>query len=159
MKHAPAISALLWVALAAACARAVVTCVNELDIPGWCPPDTVRHGTFQATADSLVGADSVVGLVVSHPFGLPVQNARVTITSDTARVFLTDARGRFAGLRPRTASWTVEARAIGYRPRVDTIHAGVATAMAGGLGLRIGIEVQGTDGPCSGFAMICGKRP
>jgi len=145
--------------LCAACARAVYTCVNELDVPGACPPDTVKHGAFAVTADSLIPTDSVVGYVVAQFSGSPIQNARVTITSDTTRTFLTDSTGRFAAPRVTTPSWIVGARMLGYRPRVDTVTGPGEISTIRGIRFRIGLEAQGTDGPCSGFAMLCGKRP
>ncbi len=145
-------------ALIAACARAAYTCVNELDVPGACHPDTVKHGTFAITADSLIAGDSIVGYVVAQFSRVPVQNVRVIITSDTSFTLLTDSSGRFSGPRPDSHSWIVQARMIGYRPRVDTVSMGT-TPTRWGTRFRIGIETQGLDGPCSGFAMICGKRP
>jgi hypothetical protein len=145
----------LWVA----CARAVYTCVNELDIPGACPPDTAKHGAFAVTADSLVPTDSVVGYVVAQFSGIPIQHARVTIVSDTSRTYLTDSTGRFVAPRAASPVWIVDARMLGYRPRIDTVRATGATPTMRGVRLRIGLEVQGTDGPCSGFAMLCSKRP
>ena len=150
---------ILLAGLCGACARAVYTCVNELDIPGACPPDTVKHGTFAVTADSLIPTDSVVGYVAAQFSGSPIQSARVTITSDTARTFLTDSTGRFAAPRVASTVWVVDVRMLGYRRRVDTVKAPGAPPTTRGIHLRIGLEAQGTDGPCSGFAMLCGKRP
>ena len=150
---------ILLAGLWAACARAVYTCVNELDIPGACPPDTVKHGAFAVIADSLVPTDSVVGYVVAQISGIPIQNARVTIASDTSHTFVTDSTGRFVAPRAASPVWIVDARMLGYRPRIDTVSATTATTTMRGVRLRIGLEAQGTDGPCSGFAMLCSKRP
>ena len=139
--------------LSGACARAVYTCVKDIDVPGACPPDTVAHGSFAMIPDSSAPRDSIVGRVVAQFDGKPIQNARVIVTSDTAVTVLTDSTGRFAAPRP-AAPWVVRAAMIGYGQRVDTIT--VDGAMQSRL--QIGLEAQGTDGPCSGFAMVCTKR-
>lgn len=150
---------LLLSCLGAACARAVYTCVNELDVPGACPPDTVKHGAFAAATDSVAGADSVIGYVRTKFSGSAVANARVTIVSDTSVTVLTDTSGRFAVLRPPTRSWIVRATMIGYRPRIDTVQVANLGAQTRRIHLEVGLEAQGTDGPCSGFSMFCKKRP
>ena len=136
-----------------ACARAVYTCVKDTEVPGACPPDTVEHGSFAMMPDSSAPRDSIIGRVVAQFDGKPIQNARVFVTSDTAVVVLTDSTGRFAAPRP-AASWIMRAAMLGYRQRVDTITVDAATRSR----LQIGLEAQGTDGPCSGFAMVCTKR-
>ena len=145
---------MLVLALSGACARAAYICARDIDLPGVCPPDTVKHGTFDMIPDSTAPRDSIVGRVVARFDGKPVQNARVTITADTAIGVLTDSAGRFAAPRP-ASSWIVRATMIGYRPRVDTIIADRSTQTR----LQIGLEAQGTDGPCSGYVVVCRKRP
>ena len=158
-RHALVAQAILLIALGAACAHALSNCVNELEIPGHCPPDTTQHGSFTAETDSLAPPDSVVGYVVNQLMQSPIQSARITIVSDTVHTLFTDSTGRFAAPQPRSPSWTIRTQMIGYRARLDTVRTPSASLTSALLHLRIGLEVQATDGPCSGYAMVCRRSP
>ncbi len=156
-RHAILMRAVLLSGLSVACARAAYNCVEASKIPGACPPDTGKHGTFSMVADSVIPTDSLVGHVFAQPpLGTPIYGAKVSIASETTSTLTTDSTGRFAAPRPASPAWTVTTQMIGYQRRVDTVRVGRGAAAAG-LRLRIGLDAQPLDGGCD--YLICDKRP
>jgi hypothetical protein len=144
-----------------ACAR--TTWVNELDVPGLCPPDARRYAPAPilrwVAVDAAATDDAIPSLrvrVVARDDERTLAGAAVLVESSprvgrmsdsagVARFDTTIAPGRYALLTRR----------IGFHPRRDS----VTLPGAPGTMLEVPLEPALTDGPCSGLVAVRVRRP
>ena len=85
-------------------------------------PVDIRVVLSPEDVSAPVGPGRVVGRVLDQESGRPIKGATVTL-APTAQQTETDARGRFEITDVSPGALLLQARRVGYQPRVDTIAA------------------------------------
>ena len=143
--------AVVALVLAGACARTVM--VNELDVPGACPPKPPPAALAVDTLDPPPPAGVVAVRTMEARSERTVEASQLSL--DGRLRGLTDRNGvsRLTGVAAGRHVLTI--RRIGFAERVDTISVPTDT----GLALVAALEPATTDGPCSGFAVYLIRKP
>jgi len=128
------------------------TCVNELDLPGHCPPPGPPP-ELVVRPEEESSAGEFHGRVFSAQSQGPIRNATVWILDEVVKPVYTDSLGAFHARTARDRL-VIRTAMIGYRSRTDT----VALPARGGLRIAVPLVETPFDGPCSGYEMVCQPR-
>jgi hypothetical protein len=161
MNHAAAI---VIAALLSACVRHEY--VNELHVPGLCPPEEDRRIArdrqppiiYERIAASP--SDSLRGRVVEsditgHEMTDRPVLAAVVALQGTRQSVLTDSAGHFAIAVPSEGPFVLNVRRVGSMPRAETFPGPLSPDSSVVIALRTVVM----DGPCSGLVAVPVRKP
>jgi hypothetical protein len=143
--------------VAAACTRHAW--VNELDVPGLCPADSlVRRPAppVRIQPSALPEGAMLVARVVDAEDGSPVAQAMVYLETVPRIGRIADSTGvARLDTAPAPGRYLLHARRIGFEPRRDS----VTLPLPAGTVLEVPLRRTLLDGPCSGLVAVRIRKP
>lgn len=141
------------VLLGGGCVRTVW--VNELDVPGLCPPEAPRQErSVDIVVQEAPAASTIVGLVWDAATGLPIQGVGVRLDTGARPLVVTDSAGVFLLENVAVGPNAVTVLMLGYRTRTDSVVAPERSIVR----LSIPMAVEPLDGRCSGLVSVPVRR-
>ena len=145
-------------ALVAACSRH--EWVNELDVPGLCPADSLararRAPPLRVHSSPLPEGAAFLARVLDAADGSPVAQAMVYLETVPRIGRIADSTGVIrldTTLTP--GRYLLHARRIGFEPRRDS----VTLPLPAGTALEVPLRRTVLDGRCSGLAAVRVRKP
>lgn len=98
---------------------------------------------------------AIAGSVIQAGTGLPVDGARIALSTVPAVGAITDSVGRFEIRDVAPGRYAVVIRRIGFTTTRDSI----VVPEEGGLRIDAELQMAPLDGPCSGFGLVRVRKP